>query len=293
MNKFAATIGNFDGVHLGHQELIGKIKQTASKNNLKTKVITFNPYPFEFFQWKKKRILSEFDKNNLLNKLEIDEIKSIKFDEDFRKQSAEEFFTNTLLKENIKFLSVGKDFKFGKDRAGDIGLLNELCISNNVELNILDDYVASNHKVSSTLVRELLAKNDFIEASKLLGRPYAISGNVIKGKSLGKRLSTPTANLDIDNVEFCFNGVFLGQIDKDNKSFFCIINFGPKPTFDDYRQSLEAHILDFDKNIYDQALSIKFLCKIRDQVKFNSVEELKNQINDDKNNARELLKSYE
>ena len=251
-SNFAATIGNFDGVHLGHQELIGKIKQAAKKNNLKTKVITFNPYPFEFFQWKKKRILSEFDKNDLLKKLGIDEIKSIKFDEEFRKQTAEDFFINTLVKENIKFL-----------------------------------------KVSSTLVRELLAKNDFIEASKLLGRPYAISGNVIKGKSLGKRLSTPTANIDIDNVEFCFNGVFLGRINIENKSFFCIVNFGPKPTFDDYRQSLEAHILDFDENIYDHALSIEFLCKIRDQVKFNSVEELKIQINDDKNNARELLKSYE
>ena len=290
---FAATIGNFDGVHLGHQELIDKIKQAAKKNNLKTKVITFNPYPFEFFQWKKKRILSEFDKNDLLKKLGIDEIKSIKFDEEFRNQTAEDFFINTLVKENIKFLSVGKDFKFGKDRAGDIELLNELCISNNIELHVLDDFKANTVKVSSTLVRELLAKNDFIEASKLLGRPYAISGNVIKGKSLGKRLSTPTANIDIDNVEFCFNGVFLGRITIENKSFFCIVNFGPKPTFDDYRQSLEAHILDFDENIYDHALSIEFLCKIRDQVKFNSVEELKIQINDDKNNARELLKSYE
>ena len=292
-SNFAATIGNFDGVHLGHQELIGKIKQAAKKNNLKTKVITFNPYPFEFFQWKKKRILSEFDKNDLLKKLGIDEIKSIKFDEEFRNQTAEDFFINTLVNENIKFLSVGKDFKFGKDRAGDIELLNELCISNNVELHVLDDFKANTVKVSSTLVRELLAKNDFIEASKLLGRPYAISGNVIKGKSLGKRLSTPTANIDIDNVEFCFNGVFLGRITIENKSFFCIVNFGPKPTFDDYRQSLEAHILDFDENIYDRALSIEFLCKIRDQVKFNSVEELKIQINDDKNNARELLKSYE
>ena len=290
---FAATIGNFDGVHLGHQELIDKIKQAAKKNNLKTKVITFNPYPFEFFQWKKKRILSEFDKNDLLKKLGIDEIKSIKFDEEFRNQTAEDFFINTLVKENIKFLSVGKDFKFGKDRAGDIELLNELCISNNIELHVLDDFKANTVKVSSTLVRELLAKNDFIQASKLLGRPYAISGNVIKGKSLGKRLSTPTANIDIDNVEFCFNGVFLGRITIENKSFFCIVNFGPKPTFDDYRQSLEAHILDFDENIYDHALSIEFLCKIRDQVKFNSVEELKIQINDDKNNARELLKSYE
>ena len=292
-SNFAATIGNFDGVHLGHQELIGKIKKAAKKNNLKTKVITFNPYPFEFFQWKKKRILSEFDKNDLLKKLGIDEIKSIKFDEEFRKQTAEDFFINTLIKENIKFLSVGKDFKFGKDRAGDIELLNELCISNNVELHILDDFKANTLKVSSTLVRELLAKNDFSEASKLLGRPYAISGNVIKGKSLGKRLSTPTANIDIDNVDFCFNGVFLGRINIENKSFFCIVNFGPKPTFDDYRQSLEAHILDFDENIYDHALSIEFLCKIRDQVKFNSVEELKIQINDDKNNARELLRSYE
>ena len=292
-SNFAATIGNFDGVHLGHQELIGKIKQAAKKNNLKTKVITFNPYPFEFFQWKKKRILSEFDKNDLLKKLGIDEIKSIKFDEEFRNQTAEDFFINTLVNENIKFLSVGKDFKFGKDRAGDIELLNELCISNNVVLHVLDDFKANAVKVSSTLVRELLAKNDFIEASKLLGRPYTISGNVIKGKSLGKRLSTPTANIDIDNVEFCFNGVFLGRITIENKSFFCIVNFGPKPTFDDYRQSLEAHILDFDENIYDRALSIEFLCKIRDQVKFNSVEELKIQINDDKNNARELLKSYE
>ena len=292
-SNFAATIGNFDGVHLGHQELIGKIKQAAKKNNLKTKVIPFNPYPFEFFQWKKKRILSEFDKNDLLKKLGIDEIKSIKFDEEFRNQTAEDFFINTLVNENIKFLSVGKDFKFGKDRAGDIELLNELCISNNVELHVLDDFKANAVKVSSTLVRELLANNDFIEASKLLGRPYAISGNVIKGKSLGKRLSTPTANIDIDNVEFCFNGVFLGRITIENKSFFCIVNFGPKPTFDDYRQSLEAHILDFDENIYDHALSIEFLCKIRDQVKFNSVEELKIQINDDKNNARELLKSYE
>ena len=292
-SNFAATIGNFDGVHLGHQELIDKIKQAAKKNNLKTKVITFNPYPFEFFQWKKKRILSEFDKNDLLKKLGIDEIKSIKFDERFRNQTAEDFFINTLVKENIKFLSVGKDFKFGKDRAGDIELLNELCISNNIELHVLDDFKANTVKVSSTLVRELLAKNDFIQASKLLGRPYAISGNVIKGKSLGKRLSTPTANIDIDNVEFCFNGVFLGRITIENKSFFCIVNFGPKPTFDDYRQSLEAHILDFDENIYDHALSIEFLCKIRDQVKFNSVEELKIQINDDKNNARELLKSYE
>ena len=112
-------------------------------------------------------------------------------------------------------------------------------------------------------------------------------------KSLGKRISTPTANIKIDNVDFCFSGVYLGKTSIENENYFCIVNFGPKPTFDDYRQSLEAHILEFDKNIYDQALSIEFLCKIRDQVKFNSVEELKIQINEDKNKARELVKVYE
>ena len=123
-SNFAATIGNFDGVHLGHQELIGKIKQAAKKNNLKTKVITFNPYPFEFFQWKKKRIMSEFDKNKFLNNLEIDDVQSIEFNESFRNQTPKEFFINSILKENIKFLIIGKDFKFGKDRSGDIRLLN-------------------------------------------------------------------------------------------------------------------------------------------------------------------------
>ena len=290
---FAATIGNFDGVHLGHQELIDKVKITASERTLSTKVITFNPYPFEFFQWKKKRILSEFDKRHIFNSLGIDRIVSIEFNDEFRNQTAKEFFIDYLVKENVKYLIVGEDFKFGKDRLGDIRLLSELCSENEIELEILEDFKTKNNKVSSTLIRELLAHNNFDEAKEYLGRPYTISGNVIKGKNLGRRISTPTANIGIDNVEFCFNGVFLGRTFIKDKSYFCIINFGPKPTFDDYRQSLEAHIMDFDENIYDQALSIEFLCKIRGQVKFNSVEELKIQINDDKNKARELLKSYE
>ena len=143
------------------------------------------------------------------------------------------------------------------------------------------------------MIRELLDNGKFQEASKLLGRTYQISGKVIRGKSLGKRISTPTANIDILNKKFCFNGVFLGKTQIDKSEYFCIINFGPKPTFDDLEQSLEAHILDYDGNIYDEALSIEFLCKIRDQIKFKSIEELKNQINEDKIRAKELKKLYE
>ena len=290
---YATTIGNFDGLHLGHVALIEKIKTNAKKMNLKTKVITFNPYPFEFFELEKNRILSEADKKSILADFKIDEVNAIDFNNDFRNTSAEDFFSKYLLQGNVKYLIVGKDFKFGKERSGDLNLLKTLCAKNEITLEVLEDFKSEDLKISSTSIRELLKNSQFQEASKLLGRTYQITGKVIKGKSLGKKISSPTANIDIENKKFCFTGVFLGKTKINKKEYFCIINFGPKPTFDDLDQSLEAHILDYDGNIYDEALSIEFLCKIRDQIKFKSIEELKNQIIKDKIRANELKKLYE
>ena len=290
---YATTIGNFDGLHLGHVALIEKIKTNAKKMNLKTKVITFNPYPFEFFELEKNRILSEADKKSILADFKIDEVNAIDFNNDFRNTSAEDFFSKYLLQGNVKYLIVGKDFKFGKERSGDLNLLKTLCAKNEITLEVLEDFKSEDLKISSTLIRELLKNSQFKEASKLLGRTYQITGKVIKGKSLGKKISSPTANIDIENKKFCFTGVFLGKTKINKKEYFCIINFGPKPTFDDLDQSLEAHILDYDGNIYDESLSIEFLCKIRDQIKFKSIEELKNQIIKDKIRANELKKLYE
>ena len=290
---YATTIGNFDGLHLGHAALIAKIKTNAEKMNLKTKVITFNPYPFEFFKLEKNRILSEFDKKELLANFKIDDVNTINFGDDFRNTSAKDFFSKYLLEEDVRYLIVGKDFRFGKDRSGDLELLRSLCDQNKIILEVLEDLKSNDIKISSTLIRKLLNNGKFLEVSKLLGRTYQISGKVIRGKSLGKRIATPTANIDILNKKFCFTGVFLGKTKIGQSEYFCIINFGPKPTFDDLEQSLEAHILDYDGNIYDEALSIEFLCKIRDQIKFKSIEELKNQINEDKIRAKELKKLYE
>ena len=290
---YATTIGNFDGLHKGHMALIEKIKTQAKKMDLKTKIITFNPYPFEFFKLEKNRILSELDKNIILSDLKIDHVNSINFNDHFRNTSAEDFFNEYLLDEDVKYLIVGKDFKFGKDRLGDLKLLKTLCDRNEIILEVLEDFEINGSKISSTLIRELLMHSKFQEASKLLGKTYQISGKVIKGKSLGKRISTPTANIDIENKEFCFSGVFLGKTEIDQIGYFCIVNFGPKPTFDDYEQSLEVHILDYGGNVYDEALSIEFLCKIRDQIRFNSIDELKNQINEDKIKAEELKELYE
>ena len=253
---YATTIGNFDGLHKGHMALIKKIKTQAKKMDLKTKIITFNPYPFEFFKLEKNRILSELDKNIILSDLKIDHVNAINFNDHFRNTSAEDFFNEYLLEEDVKYLIVGKDFKFGKDRLGDLKLLKTLCDRNEIILEVLEDFEIDGSKISSTLI-------------------------------------TPTANIDIENKEFCFSGVFFGKTEIDKIGYFCIVNFGPKPTFDDYEQSLEVHILDYDGNIYDEALSIEFLCKIRDQIRFNSIDELKNQINEDKIKAEELKELYE
>jgi len=292
-DKFSATIGNFDGIHRGHMKLISHVLSYAEKNNTKSKVITFNPYPFEYFKRDKKRILANTDKIQLLNDLSIDSIDSIKFDEVFRSLTAEEFFQKYILDAGVVYLIVGKDFKFGIDRTGDISTLKDLCEQNSIVLEVAEDVLHGEDKISSTLIRSHLEKGEFSEVSKLLERPYQITGKVISGENIGKRISTPTANIDIDNVDFCFSGVFLCKTNVSQKNYFCIVNFGPKPTFNDYRQSLEAHILDFNENIYDQILSVEFLCKIRDQIKFNSIDDLKNQIQKDKEKAESLLKDYE
>jgi len=292
-DKFSATIGNFDGIHRGHMKLISHVLSYAEKNNTKSKAITFNPYPFEYFKRDKKRILANTDKIQLLNDLSIDSIDSIKFDEVFRSLTAEEFFQKYILDAGVVYLIVGEDFKFGIDRTGDISTLKDLCEQNSIVLEVAEDVLHGEDKISSTLIRSHLEKGEFSEVSKLLERPYQITGKVISGENIGKRISTPTANIDIDNVDFCFSGVFLCKTNVNQKNYFCIVNFGPKPTFNDYRQSLEAHILDFNENIYDQILSVEFLCKIRDQIKFNSIDDLKNQIQKDKEKAESLLKDYE
>ena len=290
------TIGNFDGVHLGHQTIIKYCVEKAKKFSLKSSVLTFFPHPKEFFNVKPNQecVQTMRDKSREILSKGIDEIIFARFDKRLACTTSHDFIVNVLATNlGVKELVVGSDFRFGKDRSGDLRLLRSLCDQNKIILEVLEDLKSNDIKISSTLIRKLLDNGKFHEASKLLGRTYQISGKVIRGKSLGKRIASPTANIDILNKKFCFTGVFLGKTKIGQSEYFCIINFGPKPTFDDLEQSLEAHILDYDGNIYDEALSIEFLCKIRDQIKFKSIEELKNQINEDKIRAKELKKLYE
>ena len=293
MKKFCTTIGNFDGLHIGHKAMITEIINKSKLLDLSSQVITFNPYPFEHFKFDKKRILADSDKLEMLNDLGVDRVISIDFNQDFSELTAESFFTKYILDEGTKYLTVGKDFKFGKDRSGNVTILKNLCEQNEIKFEVFEDVDQGGERVSSTRIREQLSKGNFEQAERMLGYKYRITGQIISGKKIGRRIDTPTANIEIDNQEFCLNGVYLCKTKLNDQMFFSIVNFGPKPTFDDYKQSLEAHLLDFEGNLYNQSVCVEFLCKIRDQVKFASIDELKAQINKDKKTAFELIKSYE
>ena len=292
MDRYVVTVGNFDGIHLGHQKLLSDVREIAKSNNLKSKLVTFNPYPFEFFKHDKKRILSSLDKKEYLNNYGIDEVVEISFDESFRKLSPKNFFTNYLSKDT-SILMVGEDFRFGKDRGGDVNFLKELCNVSGIEFNTLNDVSKNDKRVSSSWVREELQLGNFETVKTLLGRDYVITGRVLTGNQIGRRIETPTANINIDNFDFCFSGVFLCKTFYENRSYYAIANFGPKPTFNDYRQSLEINLFDFEGNLYDKELSVVFLCKIRDQIKFKSIEDLKKQIKADIEDAKNIISRNE
>jgi len=293
MKKFCTTIGNFDGLHIGHTAMITEIINKSKLLDLSSQVVTFNPYPFEYFKFDKKRILGDRDKLAMLNDLGVDRVISIDFNQDFSELTAESFFTKYILDEGTKYLTVGKDFKFGKDRSGNVSILENLCEQNGIKFEVFDDVDLGGERISSTRIRQQLSKGNFEQAERMLGYKYRITGQIISGKKIGRRIDTPTANIEIDNQEFCLNGIYLCKTKLNDEMFFSIVNFGPKPTFDDYKQSLEAHLLDFEGNLYNQSVCVEFLCKIRDQVKFASIDELKAQINKDKKTAFELIKSYE
>ena len=293
MKRFCTTIGNFDGLHIGHKAMITEIINKSKLLDLSSQVITFKPYPLEHFKFDKKRILGDRDKLEMLNDLGVDKVISIDFNQDFSELTAESFFTKYILDEGTKYLTVGKDFKFGKDRSGNVLTLENLCKQNGIKFEVFEDVDQGGERISSTRIRDQLSKGNFEQAERMLGYKYRITGQTISGKKLGRRIDTPTANIEIDNQEFCLNGVYLCKTKLNDEMFFSIVNFGPKPTFDDYKQSLEAHLLDFEGNLYNQSVCVEFLCKIRDQVKFASIDELKAQINKDKKTAFELIKSYE
>lgn len=297
------TIGNFDGVHLGHQAIIRRVCQEAKDRGLLSVVVIFEPQPMELFKGNDApaRLMRFRDKYEALDAFEIDFLFCLKFDEALSKLSAEQFVKNVLVDHlSVKHLVIGDDFRFGGDRSGDFELLCELgkSLSYTVEntTTISTDATLSNlnQRASSTLVRELLKKASFDEAAKVLGKPFQIKGRVVHGEKLGRQLGFPTANVALKRLSVPFTGVYAVKVklleDNDQiKEVKGVANIGVKPTVGEFKPNLEIHLFDFNEDIYGAKVSVEFVTKLRDEKRFDGIDELKTQIELDVQNAKTAL----
>jgi riboflavin kinase/FMN adenylyltransferase len=286
-----ATIGNFDGVHRGHQSLLQALKLRAKALSLPVTVIIFEPQPREFFskEGAPGRITRFRDKVERLFLEGVDQIVCLSFNERLRSLTAEKF-VQTLLVDglDVKHLVVGDDFKFGCDRSGDYDYLLNASKQFGFELASMATFSHQDSRISSTRVREVLDSGDFDLAAELLGWRYQISGKVVHGRKLGRQLGVPTANLQLSNIKSPFSGVFAVTAKHDETVMPAVANLGIKPTVNGVAPSLEVHILDGleSPDLYSKRLSIEFHAKIRDEKKFNGIEELKAAIEQDIETAK-------
>jgi len=276
-NKIDVTcIGAFDGLHRGHIELIKKTKKVD--NNYQ--IVTFDEIPKIYFDNNLKPLLDKNNRNNIFEEYKPTNLIYLKFDE-INKLSANEFLKFLDININTNKIVVGKDFKFGKDRTGDV---NNIISYFGVENVILfSDYLIDNEKVSSTKIRNYLDNGNIKQANKFLGRKYKLTGTVVEGNKMGSKLGFPTANLKLHYELYLPKfGVYGITCNLDNKSYEGILNIGITPTVKDSTKiKIEAHIFDFDNNIYDEILDIQINQFIREEIKFTSSEELINQISID------------
>jgi riboflavin kinase/FMN adenylyltransferase len=287
------TIGNFDGVHRGHQSILKEVRVRAEALGVPAMLICFEPQPKEFFDlYNAPARLTRFrEKVDLLSSQGIDYVYCVKFDDRARTMSAVEFVRILVEQIRVTALYVGDDFRFGFDRSGDFQFLQRAGKAHKFE--IIDMYTIShrNQRVSSTRIRERLALGDFAQAEKLLGYPYSISGKVVYGRQIGRTLGVPTANIQLNRYVAPITGVFAVEMLIKRKSFLGVANVGVRPTIDGNTNKpiLEVHLFDLSHDIYGQTVKVVFRKKIREEKKFSGIEELKWAIKNDIAEGKTLL----
>ena len=293
--KLVVTIGNFDGLHLGHKKIILKMKDVALSSNSKTMVIFTEPHAKEFFSFNKDiteqptRISPWRDKFKRLENESVDYAFFLKFNISLQTMVPEVFIKEVLDSLNISHLLIGDDFRFGQDRKGDYTLLQKWSDSKGIKLSKLPTFSIEKRRVSSSWIRETLSKGDFEMTKDLLGRPYSFEGKVVPGNRLGRTIGFPTANIWLPKNNLPIKGVFSVKIRLDMSELKGIANIGIRPTVGGTSPVLEVNIFDFKEDIYGKRLKVQFVKKIRDEKKFDSLEELKTQIVKDVKTAQEQL----
>jgi riboflavin kinase/FMN adenylyltransferase len=288
-----ATIGNFDGVHLGHQRILKNLSATGQHLQLPTLLITFEPTPKEFFMkdHAPARLTNLREKLFQLQGFELDQVICLSFDRRFAEIPAETFITEILHQRlSVRQLIVGDDFRFGYQRRGDFALLQKMGAVLNMGVTATSTVLVDSARVSSSAIRDALAHGELKQAHELLGRNYYFCGKVAYGAQRGRHLGFPTANIFIKRRVCPISGVFVVNVHGLNNTIYhAVANVGKRPTVDGTRILLETHILDFDQQIYGQTLKIEFLQKIREEQKFANLDALRQQINQDASFAREYF----
>jgi len=289
----AVTIGNFDGLHQGHQMLIKSLVKQAKDRDLLATVITFEPMPQMYLrpQTSLLRLMSFRQKFLLLKEWGVDQVVCLRFNKSFAAISPQDFIENLLVAGlDVKHLIVGEDFRFGYQQQGDVALLRQMGRQKgfDVEALMLNQ---SEAKISSTRVREFLLKGDLAGVRQQLGRNYQVNQRVVAGSRLARTLGYPTANLKLKHHELAFKGVFVTHVTVDDNTYNAVTNVGTRPTLDGKNYFLEAHILDFSQNLYGKRMTVEFLQKIRDEIRFPDLHALKKQIAEDVLTAKAYFSS--
>lgn len=290
-----ATIGTFDGLHIGHQKIIKLLMEKSKQLNLKSVVITFYPHPRVVLGDRNdiKLLTPIEEKVKLFENFGIDFLLVVPFSKEFAKKTYQEFLNEIVIdKVKAKFLIIGYDHKFGKNREGDITKLKEYLKEKDLDMMIVGPEKIEENAASSTKIREALKSNNLDFANKMLGHYYFIEGVVVEGAKRGRTIGYPTANLkpSENNKLVPPNGVYFVRIKYDRRQYFGVANIGLRPTFNNVKEPItEVYIFDFNKDIYGENICIEFIKKIRDEVKFNTIEELEIQIKKDVEYSKSLI----
>lgn len=289
-----ATIGNFDGVHLGHQTILNTLRQKADSYDLPMLVITFEPHPQEFFLQDKapKRLMRLKDKLRFLQQFGVDRVLAINFNQKLSEQSAPSFIKDILCKKlGIRYLLVGDDFRFGHQRQGDYTLLKQLAPSLNYDVEHTPTITIENKRVSSSLVRNVLSQNNCRHAAQLLGRAYTITGKVVRGDHRGTGWGFPTANIDLQFRPPPLQGIFAVtlQIEHNLTTYHGAASLGTRPTVNGQHLCLEVFIFNFNENLYGKRLDVAFIEYLHEERQYESIEALKAAIADDVAKAQAIL----
>lgn len=294
--NFGLTIGNFDGVHEGHRELINELKSLCNEAGLKTAVMTFRPHPSEIISPDRKHFLinSYDEKLEVMAELDIDYFIEIKFDRDFSMLSPEEFLEKVVCKnDNLTLLHLGYDFAFGENKAGDGEMVSSFFnkTERKIKVSKQKEFQHDDTVISSTRIRKHIEAGEFEKVSELLGRNFFVEDVVLKGNMRGRTIGFPTANLSTTRKRiYPGNGVYVSLTRYKGMLYQSITNVGVNPTFeDDIKKRLETHIFDFDKDIYGEKLHVELLHRVRPEKKFESVNDLVAQIKKDIEFTREYF----